>query len=547
MKKSLTNILNSISTRIVLIFIVLILPLNILVIGYMNQAKNTIIGQAEFNSQKIADYYMQALNGKMQNAQSLLSYFMTKDEDCIRIRIRDVNDYVYEESKMKFYYKLRNMAEMTDGADGYFFYYKDKKDSIVYGNADGKKEMVNQIFQLIQEESGTTTQKGWHIYEWNNKKYLVFLISDPQLFYGCVLRLDEFIKSVQESIDYPNAKIDMGEQRWEINEKQSLYNFTKVKNIYLNIQIRKDEILRKVSFTQKLMQMLAFLYLVLIPVLYLLFRKILICPLKRVNDAHRQVEGGNGQYHIEEHSSVTEYKELYCSFNKMVDHLNQLKIESYEKEISRQKMELRNLQLQIRPHFLLNTFNLIFTLSQRKENTMIQETVIYLSDYFRYIFRNEKELEIFSKELKMIKGYVKMASIRYFGRIEVEYDLDPEIDFIRMPPLLIHNFVENAVKYGVRQKEVLHIQIIGKYEDRKVIFEIRDDGNGMAEEMLQRNQKMFRGEYKPQNQSEHLGLYNSLKRLKYFYGETAGIEVESERGKGTVFRIYFPYDVEEEE
>lgn len=58
MKKSLTNILNSISTRIVLIFIVLILPLNILVIGYMNQAKNTIIGQAEFNSQKIADYYM---------------------------------------------------------------------------------------------------------------------------------------------------------------------------------------------------------------------------------------------------------------------------------------------------------------------------------------------------------------------------------------------------------------------------------------------------------------------------------------------------------
>ena len=129
----------------------------------------------------------------------------------------------------------------------------------------------------------------------------------------------------------------------------------------------------------------------------------------------------------------------------------------------------------------------------------------------------------------------------------MEYDQDPEIDLIRMPPLLIHNFVENAVKYGVRQKEVLHIQIIGKYEDRKVIFEIRDDGNGMAEEMLQRNQKMFRGEYKPQNQSEHLGLYNSLKRLKYFYGETAGIEVESERGKGTVFRIYFPYDVEEEE
>ena len=315
----------------------------------------------------------------------------------------------------------------------------------------------------------------------------------------------------------------------------------------MNIEISRKEVLGKVSFVQRLLQSMAVLYLILIPILYMILRKILIQPLRRVNYAHRQIEEGNGQYRIEDQAKAAEYMELYTSFNKMADNLNQLKIESYEKEISKQKMELRNLQLQIRPHFLLNTFNLIFTLSQRKENAMIQETVIYLSDYFRYIFRNEKELEIFTNELRLIKGYVKMASIRYFGKIEAEYDLDPELDFVRMPPLLIHNFVENAVKYGVKQQEGLHIKIVGRYVDKMVKFSISDDGNGMNPEMLERNQKMFSGELKPENQSEHLGLYNSLKRLKYFYGENAKIEVTSELGKGTVFRISFPYDVEVEE
>ena len=212
--------------------------------------------------------------------------------------------------------------------------------------------------------------------------------------------------------------------------------------------------------------------------------------------------------------------------------------------MTKQKIELRNLQLQIRPHFLLNTFNLIFSLAQRKETGMIQETVIYLSEYFRYIFRSDKDLELFGKELQMIKGYIRTAAIRYSGRVEAEYEIDPELEFVRTPPLLIHNFVENAVKYGVKQKEVLHIHLEGIYDEGTILFRIQDDGNGMPPEMLERNRSIFSGELEPQNASEHLGLYNSLKRLKYFYGEEAQIMVESENGEGTCFTIIFPYELE---
>ena len=45
-----------------------------------------------------------------------------------------------------------------------------------------------------------------------------------------------------------------------------------------------------------------------------------------------------------------------------------------------------------------------------------------------------------------------------------------------------------------------------------------------------------------EDKNSHIGLYNSMKRLKYFYGDEATIEVESEEGAGTCFTVSFPYE-----
>lgn len=87
----------------------------------------------------------------------------------------------------------------------------------------------------------------------------------------------------------------------------------------------------------------------------------------------------------------------------------------------------------------------------------------------------------------------------------------------------------------------------GEYDDRIVTFYIIDDGNGMDEETLERNRRILNGELEPENQNSHMGVFNSFKRLKYFYGENTKIEVESEPGVMTSFMIQFPYDVEVED
>lgn len=75
---------------------------------------------------------------------------------------------------------------------------------------------------------------------------------------------------------------------------------------------------------------------------------------------------------------------------------------------------------------------------------------------------------------------MNMAQVRYPQSIEIEYEYDPEIMFVRVPPLLLHNFVENIVKHVVKMGTVTHISVIGQYEEKNVTFMIMDDGQGMS-------------------------------------------------------------------
>lgn len=541
-KDKLYNMLSSVSMKIILTMLLMILPLNVIVLIYTYNMQESMIERVEFNHQKRAEYCMQSLSNIMDNARALLSHFAMEDQDCVRLLDKNVTDYTRESIRLQLYYKIKNMASMTDGADGYFFDFRETGGRIIYANADGENELNNQIQNFLDHYSKKTDKNGWHLYEWNERKYLVFLISDKMMLYGAVIRLDSLLSRFMEGMEYPIEDIGLSEVGDKTEDKRFIKIQAEAGNICLHFKIRKYVVVKGVTFAHRILIGLSILYLALIPVLYCIFRRLFINPLFQVNEAHRQIEVGNGEYRIEKQVNTLEFRNLYQSFNRMAASLHQLKIESYEKELAKQKMEFRNLQLQIRPHFLLNTFNLIFTLSQRKEHEAIQEIIIYLSDYFRYIFRSEKELELFAKEAALIKGYVRMASVRYSGRVEAEYDFAPELNVVRMPPLLIHNFVENAVKYGIRKNKTLHIRVQGFYDDGMVTFQISDDGKGMSREMLERNQKVFREEIDMEDKSSHLGLYNSIKRLKYFYGDKAGIEVESEEEAGTRFTIRFPYD-----
>lgn len=532
--------MKNIAVKVIVIFMLLILPLNVLVVFQANAMIASTVEQVRMSEQSMMDVYGETLANRMDNAVSLLYYFETKNTECLSMTQQTEKNYTYQKGRQQLYYSFRTMADMIDGAEGYFFFFPKVSDMIMLsGSSVDEEQEKNLQEQMLADQARET--RGWYIQEAGDNTYAVLYIELKNVSYGAWIDLSDIADNIRKSLDYESLDVVIGEGELPENE---LFASFRMDNIYIGISLEQDEIIRVHALYQRIQFVMALCCLGLIPVLFLFIRKIFIAPLKKINDAHVQFQKGNMDYRLPEKAGSREFEMAYRSFNKMADHIKDLRIREYESKIEKQKMELRNLQLQIRPHFLQNTFNLIYSLAQARDTESIQNTMLYLSSYFRFIFRSDKELELFAKELNLIEGYIDMASLRYDNGIEFSCDIDPEVEMVRMPPLLIHNFVENAVKYGVCQDRILHIDLQARYDDKRVTFTIMDDGNGMSAEILERNQKMFRGEYVPEDKNAHLGLYNSLKRLKYFYGDTAYIEVISEPGESTCFTISFPYNME---
>lgn len=69
-------------------------------------------------------------------------------------------------------------------------------------------------------------------------------------------------------------------------------------------------------------------------------------------------------------------------FNRMADQIKKLKIDVYEEQLNKQRAELKHLQLQINPHFFLNSLNIIYSFTFTGQYDLIQKMSLYLMRYF---------------------------------------------------------------------------------------------------------------------------------------------------------------------
>lgn len=533
--------MRKLTVKVIIVFVLLVLPLNALAVFQADSMIASTLDQIRMTEQNMLDVYADALETRMDNAASLLHYFRTEHPDCLSMTLQTERGYDYQNAKLKTYYSMKNLDNMIDGADGYFFYLPKVDDVLVCSSSYLSEDEVKPFLEDARSQD-MPLFGGWALYEDGIKTYAVLWVSLKNISYGAWIDLDQIETSIRKGLSYESLTFSF---RTEApSEEEELTVCSKAGRLFLVLSVRQEELIKTHALWQRIQLVLAVIYLLLVPLLFLFTKRYLLGPLHQINDAHLQLQNGNQDYRLPARASSLEFEQANLSFNRMADNLKTLRIQNYEARIEKQQMELRNLQLQIRPHFLLNTFNQIYSLAQSGHKEAIQEIVLYLSEYFRYLFRSGRELELFSKELRLIEGYAAMAGFRYDGAVELDCDIDPEVEFVRMPPLLIHNFVENAVKYGLCQERILHISLQARYDNHTVTFTILDDGNGMDAATLDENRRILCGEHIPTDPTSHLGLYNSLKRLKYFYGETASIELASEEGEMTCFTITFPYDME---
>lgn len=220
----------------------------------------------------------------------------------------------------------------------------------------------------------------------------------------------------------------------------------------------------------------------------------------------------------------------------MEDRIQDLIQEVYEQKELKQRAELKQLQEQINPHFLYNSLFSIRSKIYREEYESAEELTELLGRYFRYLTRNAQDYVELSQEVDHAYCYARIQASRFAARMEIRLaELPEEMQKLKVPRLIIQPLLENALEYGLGDKEENGLLAVS-YEEKDGRFYIHLEDNGsVTEEVLE---KMRESLQKGANEKgEVTGMINIHRRLQLYYGGMAGLEIKRSVFGGTCVTI----------
>lgn len=113
---------------------------------------------------------------------------------------------------------------------------------------------------------------------------------------------------------------------------------------------------------------------------------------------------------------------------------------------------LMALTARIRPHFLFNSLNAVLGVI-RDDPRRAERALEELSDLFRVLMRDNRELVTVSDEIELCRQYLALEDLRLGERLAVRWQIDCPLD-ARVPPLMLQPLVENAVYHGIEPRDV---------------------------------------------------------------------------------------------
>ncbi len=227
------------------------------------------------------------------------------------------------------------------------------------------------------------------------------------------------------------------------------------------------------------------------------------------------------------------------SFNDMAYKLEQQVRSIRLEQENLRYMESKLLQTQINPHFLYNTLDTIVWLIEGEKNQEAIDIVVSLSEFFRLVVSKGRDYISIREEEIHVKSYLQIQQSRYKDILDYEIAIPESLYEYQILKMTLQPLVENSLYHGIKMLRARgKILITGEMIDNTICFHVIDNGVGMDEAELTalRNEIELPGG----KQSSGFGVANVNKRIKLIYGEEYGLDIQSEKGKGTDILIRIP-------
>ena len=281
----------------------------------------------------------------------------------------------------------------------------------------------------------------------------------------------------------------------------------------------------------------------------------MIAPLMTLSEAAHQVAGGDLDIEVPVVDARDEMGIVTQTFNQMLgsirDYITRVRenmqdqARMKERELSMEanlkEAQLKFLQAQINPHFLFNSLNAGAQLAMMEDAEATGVFLERMADFFRYNVKKTNGDSTLGEEMELVDNYIYILNVRFAGDISFSKEVEPGLEQVRVPGMILQPLVENAVTHGIRDmmdRGKISMSICREEEGIRVT--VTDNGAGMTKEQIQ---DILEGTLvRPEGAvSTGIGLGNVKNRLRLFYDQDGLLCIYSQgKGMGTEVTVLLP-------
>ncbi len=248
------------------------------------------------------------------------------------------------------------------------------------------------------------------------------------------------------------------------------------------------------------------------------------------------------QWNAPDKKQPREIQQMHRSFGQLIQRINHLIEEVTKKENQRLESELRALQAQINPHFMLNAMNAVNYMALAREADDIAATVNSIASLMRYSITEPDRMVTMATELENVEEYISIYVLRF--RQDIRLEMLPGLSpaQVIIPKFTLQPLIENSIRHGItRQDPGITIQVRAYEKDDALLVDVTDTGMGADAQKL--NDYL---DYKDVDLkvTHGFGIRNVNERVRLRFGETSGLRYDNYEGNRLLARLTFVYEKE---
>lgn len=554
----------SISLKIIMVFLLLFIPVIIMGSNIYGSGYRIIKNEIENSSNAQLTLYAKSLEDEVLRIQKLQSeYVMEKDLDYLINTYSILDQYERSTYLLQIQERLRILNESSKFIDTITIHIPSLEKTIsstrgidpLWKNWKTAQRRLNHI-----SSSGLTYDNGSM---YLNMQYPINVPDGRQPLFIMEISLSnaEILKMLEGFNQYPDSSIFLTDdsRQYLLATDPDALNAQTTGSLPASIKNSKKQVITATTLKTLGLQLVSVVptahiygnitnyrffflcYVILAVIIIIAFglfiHSMIHRPVNNLIQAIKKVEQGDYSATVT-NKKEDEFHYLNHSFNKMTQNLQELIHQVYEQKILMQRAELKQLQSQINPHFLYNSFFNIYRLAKDEDYENITEFSQYLGTYYQYITRNANMEVKLADEYNHAKTYCSIQQMRFHNRLDLRLDSLPQTYHnCSVPRLIIQPIIENAFEHGLKEVESPKLAITFTETAQELCICIADNGPPLPEDVcLGLQQKLVSTD----TSLETTAIINIHRRLQLKFGPDAGLQLSYGDLGGLLIMMHIP-------